>query len=208
MKMPKCYPVVFTISPIIALGVGGVARVLLSISTPFSQYLRKYPAPQECSHPWKETPSQTFHLISIFWPHARTQVSKGCRPHELQKIKCQHCSQCDIFWMMRFVLRRPIFSNGRFRTWALDVTDDASGGVVHELDSDLRNTSTGTCESQILLQIEDTIRLVSIRSRESIPVRPKTRVTFTSLTGTFEESMFAIYNYQSLSRRVLIPVLT
>lgn len=29
-----------------------------------------------------------------------------------------------------------------------------------------------------------------------IPVRPKTRVTFTSLTGTFDESIFAIYRCQ------------
>jgi hypothetical protein len=33
------------------------------------------------------------------------------------------------------------------RTWTLDVTDDRSGGVVHELDADLGNTSTGTCTS-------------------------------------------------------------
>ena len=31
-----------------------------------------------------------------------------------------------------------------FRTWALDVSDDASGGVVHELDADLGHTSTRT----------------------------------------------------------------
>lgn len=30
------------------------------------------------------------------------------------------------------------------RTWALDVADNASGGVVHELYSDLSDTSTGT----------------------------------------------------------------
>jgi hypothetical protein len=30
------------------------------------------------------------------------------------------------------------------RTWALDVANNASGGVVHELDSDLSDTSSGT----------------------------------------------------------------
>jgi hypothetical protein len=28
-------------------------------------------------------------------------------------------------------------------TWALDVTDDGTGGVVHELDADLGDTTTG-----------------------------------------------------------------
>ena len=37
-----------------------------------------------------------------------------------------------------------------FRTWALDVADDASGGIVHELNSDLRNTSTRTSPSEDL----------------------------------------------------------
>lgn len=36
------------------------------------------------------------------------------------------------------------FCSGEKRTWALDVADDASGGIVHELDSDLSNTSTRT----------------------------------------------------------------
>jgi len=35
-----------------------------------------------------------------------------------------------------------------FADWALDVADDASGGIVHELDSDLSNTSTGTSTAQ------------------------------------------------------------
>lgn len=31
------------------------------------------------------------------------------------------------------------------RTWALDVTDDASGLVVHELNANLGDTTTGAC---------------------------------------------------------------
>jgi hypothetical protein len=34
---------------------------------------------------------------------------------------------------------------GFVRTWPLDVSDDAPGGIIHELNSDLGNTSTGTC---------------------------------------------------------------
>jgi hypothetical protein len=37
-----------------------------------------------------------------------------------------------------------------YRTWALDVADNASGGIVHELDSDLSDTSSGTCDYQPL----------------------------------------------------------
>ena len=32
----------------------------------------------------------------------------------------------------------------RSHTWALDVADNASGGIIHELDADLGDTSTGT----------------------------------------------------------------
>ena len=34
---------------------------------------------------------------------------------------------------------------GTERTGTLDVADDATGGVVHELDADLGDTSSGTC---------------------------------------------------------------
>lgn len=45
------------------------------------------------------------------------------------------------------------------RTWALDVADNASGGIVHELDSDLGNTSTGSYIASVpILQL-----LLSIR---------------------------------------------
>src|SRR5690242_3159831 len=42
---------------------------------------------------------------------------------------------------------RPIPAHSkvrRYRTWALDVADDASGGIVHELNTDLGHTSTRT----------------------------------------------------------------
>ena len=34
--------------------------------------------------------------------------------------------------------------------WALDVTDDGTGGVVHELDSDLGHTSSRACPAEDL----------------------------------------------------------
>ena len=40
------------------------------------------------------------------------------------------------------------------RTGTLDVADDASGGVVHELDAALGNTTAGACPCQILLFIQ------------------------------------------------------
>lgn len=43
------------------------------------------------------------------------------------------------------------------RTWALDVTDDGTGGVVHELDSDLSNTSTGTYRPSEPLLFNETL---------------------------------------------------
>lgn len=81
------------------------------------------------------------------------------------------------------------------RTWALDVADDASGGVVHELDTDLGNTSSGTYNTKpISNPFARTSFLPSIAPlpHGNAPVRPKTRVTFTSLTGTLEESIVAI----------------
>jgi hypothetical protein len=83
--------------------------------------------------------------------------------------------------------------SGEFRTWALDVADNASGGIVHELDSDLGNTSAGTYLPSGLSYFQSDSLLLAMHN---IPVRPKTRVTFTSLTGTFEESIFAICESQ------------
>jgi hypothetical protein len=81
------------------------------------------------------------------------------------------------------------------RTWALDVADNASGGVVHELDSDLSDTSSGTCNNQPL-----PLSFPIFPPPCDVPVRPKTRVTLTSLTGTFDVSMMAIYFNQLLLR--------
>lgn len=78
-------------------------------------------------------------FISTFLPHARTRVGTGYHPHGL----LQYVSTL----LPQILSRGPSRYIGRdleIRTWALDVADNASGGVVHELNSDLSNTSTGT----------------------------------------------------------------
>jgi hypothetical protein len=79
-----------------------------------------------------------------------------------------------------------------YRTWALDVADNASRGIIHELDSDLGNSSTRSCTVSVPLHP------MSPRF-PNIPVRPRTLVTLTSLTGTFEDSMIAIYSFVALA---------
>jgi len=82
-------------------------------------------------------------------------------------------------------------SEGKMRlTGSLDVTDNASGGIVHKLDSDLGNTSTRTYNPSEHILIHYSPAVAALAA--NIPVRPKTRVTLTSLTGTLEESMIAI----------------
>ena len=83
---------------------------------------------------------------------------------------------------------------GLYRTWSLDVADDGAGGVVHELNTDLGNTSTGTCKyvrTVVLGEYSSTHRADAYFVVLCIPVRPKTRVTLTSLTGTLEVSILA-----------------
>jgi hypothetical protein len=98
-------------------------------------------------------------------------------------------SSCFLLWRPKSLDRNrlSILEN---RTWALDVADDGSGGIVHELDSDLSDTSTGTYS--ISYQPPAPSSHIPSVGNSNIPVRPKTRVTLTNLTGTFEESMFAI----------------
>lgn len=45
-----------------------------------------------------------------------------------------------------------LYSTEKSHTWALDVTDDAAGGIVHELDADLGDTTTGSYKVKCLLE--------------------------------------------------------
>jgi hypothetical protein len=109
---------------------------------------------------------------------------------------------------------RVIPALGCIHTWALDVADDASGGVVHELDADLGHTSTRACNPSesclVICPFAFPVCLDRIRGVRGfyVPVRPRTRamsvmsliqlfsmyiprVTLTSLTGTFAASISA-----------------
>ena len=50
------------------------------------------------------------------------------------------------FPLLKFIPidRRENSKKSNSRTWALDVADNATRGVVHELDADLGDTTTGT----------------------------------------------------------------
>lgn len=120
---------------------------------------------------------------------------------------------------MRFARRQSGREN---RTGTLDVTDDGTGSVVHELNANLGNTTARACvaknRQQFVLQFVQSSMAVSESSRVSssvcavllfpvdsfsaagngglssflcvnVPVRPRTRVTLTSLTGTLADSI-------------------
>lgn len=106
-------------------------------------------------------------------------------------ISVSVCALCS--YAFRSVAGIAVFA-ALYRTWTLDVADDGAGGVVHKLNTDLGNTSTGTCE---YVRASFFSYVVAASKRSSyfvvlcIPVRPKTRVTLTSLTGTLEVSILA-----------------
>jgi|SRR5690242_8632720 len=66
-------------------------------------------------------------LIAGGGPRVRTRAGRGCRSHGLCRV-----SRADRGWL-----------DGSLRTSALDVTDDRTGLVVHELDTALGDTTTG-----------------------------------------------------------------
>ena len=70
------------------------------------------------------------------------------------------------------------------RTGSLDVSDDGTGGVVHEFNADLGHTSTRACCAEIISLVSSPLPFHFQRASVFVPVRPRTRVTLTSLTGT------------------------
>lgn len=68
-------------------------------------------------------------------------------------------------------------------TWSLYVADNGPRLILEELNSHLRHATSRSC-SQLACCV---LRKQTLES--SVPVRPRTRTTFTSLTGTLEESM-------------------
>ena len=97
-------------------------------------------------------------LISTFLPHARTRVGTGCHPHGLLEYVSTLLPQILLWGPSQYVGR-----DREVRTWALDVADNAAGGVVHELNSDLSNTSTGTYKTVRNSSFKIAAQLCSLR---------------------------------------------
>lgn len=94
------------------------------------------------------------------------------------------------------------------RTWALDIANDTPSCVVHEFYTYLCDTSTRTYKWQLLVCVCSEVhsnrrhstcfvvfaswigRGDELKKGINLPVRPRTLVTLTSLTSTFEESIF------------------
>ena len=98
-----------------------------------------------------------------------------------------------MIWLLQIDLRCAL------RTGSLDVTDDGTGLVVHELDANLSDTTTRTYtphhQSPALIVQVPSIALRGggvVWAGKIVPVRPRTLVTLTSLTGALEESIVAV----------------
>jgi hypothetical protein len=104
----------------------------------------------------------------------------------------------------------------RVRTWALDVADDGTGLVVHELDTALGDTTTGACNISVSLPFSQvtlhpprfldcalplSLLLVGGIRKFRVPVRPRTRVTLTRLTGALAESILCDCEFRRESVR-------
>lgn len=112
---------------------------MLMCNTHLSTTLQKY------SPTFPRTP-----LISIFVPHVRTRASKGYRSHGLDvgDMLVPSISRTQFLCILACCAPKyppclaPLVESKR--TWALDIADNASGLVVHELNSDLSDTSSGS----------------------------------------------------------------
>ena len=106
-------------------------------------------------------------LISISWLRVQIPAGREYRPRELASRISEKTS--------------PRVST--VPTWALHVANNAAARVVHELHAHLSHTTTRAC---MLLNNCPTFHSTIFSSLHNIPVRPRTLVTFASLTGTLE----------------------
>lgn len=125
-------------------------------------------------------------VISVSWPHVPIRVSRGCRPHELYG-KVVSASSPE----QNQGCRSP-----NKRTGPLDIADNASGLVIHELDAHLCDSSSRAFKKSALIpsktgkpHVGGFSAVLGNGGSDRVPVRPNTLVTFTSLTGTFDESI-------------------
>jgi hypothetical protein len=99
-----------------------------------------------------------------------------------------------------FVSRCSSHPGAQSFTWALDVADNRTSSIIHELNAHLRNTTTRTYFPTVSFAIyADNAAPWGVWF--CVPVRPRTRVTLTSLTGTLEASMIAI---DRICRKVVV----
>lgn len=123
---------------------------------------------------------------------------------QAKDIVLTDCGGCTLAFVILYSYSEPSFVRwrGRLResnrTWALHVSDDRSGLVVHELDADLGDTTARTYPSSQKIRFSfhrfDPSDILFHRyqvSGKDAPVRPRTRVTLTSLTGCLEASIVA-----------------
>lgn len=80
--------------------------------------------------------SQHSTFIADVWPHARTRGGRGCRPHGLDNTSSVSPTMSTVSILVCIELKH---------TGTLDVSDDGTGLVVHELDTDLGDTTTRAC---------------------------------------------------------------
>jgi hypothetical protein len=139
--------------------------------------------------PISPTPQMPLEIILVVWPHVRTRASRECRLRGLlnmisslsssnlvainPSIPSSSCSQSINFVPGPLTLRIMLLvvsSINSTRTW-----------VTPPREPIFRQNHSPFLFVLLLLALR------------YIPVRPKTRVTFTSLTGTFEESIFAVW---------------
>lgn len=94
----------------------------------------------------------------------------------------------DLDWLgSDWILDLVFFFFSRVHTWPLDVADDATRGIIHEFDADLGDTT-----ARALIVSFSMHQFNQLTSRRDVPVRPRTRVTLTSLTGCLAESMMGM----------------
>lgn len=126
-----------------------------SNSIPVAKYVEIHHAPQMPLHAINEipfscstshsSPLRPYLSLRASRSDSRRQRMSSSRTERRFVSSCAHSSsfilQIHRSTQLRF---REYLEVGENHTWALDVADNASGGIVHKLNSDLGDTSTGT----------------------------------------------------------------
>lgn len=175
------------------------ARVLLFVCKSHSLRFKCNPMPLKkpslhsqrlCDPPPSSiVPHHLWHaIIGVSGPHARTRAGKGCRPRELSNQSCQH---------FRLFVYICVVDARRMRSW-VRVPGPLTFRMMLRVWSSMNSTRTWvtpprepSANSQIfyISRISCVDIAVSSSAAGCVPVRPRTRVTFTSLTGCLADSI-------------------